>query len=191
MSSFLSTNLPLALTGVEKRYGETNVLDGVSLELPHLPQTLLLVLLLVASITLLFCAMAPPITLNVDDERTLSRPWLAMGTGFALMIGATFTYHPTAIRLTEQQFWIAVSKGYDDHFEESDVLELGLAMSYVLIGFPLLTVACLLGTKCSDIFQTRGVGRFITGYALAMLPIIACTKSFMRYWYIAWSLNAG
>ena len=33
MSSFLSTNLPLALTGVEKRYGETNVLDGVSLEL--------------------------------------------------------------------------------------------------------------------------------------------------------------
>ena len=33
MSSFLSTKLPLALTGVEKRYGETNVLDGVSLEL--------------------------------------------------------------------------------------------------------------------------------------------------------------
>ena len=33
VSSFLSTKSPLALTGVEKRYGETNVLDGVSLEL--------------------------------------------------------------------------------------------------------------------------------------------------------------
>ena len=33
MSSFLAEKLPLALTGVEKRYGKTNVLDGVSLEL--------------------------------------------------------------------------------------------------------------------------------------------------------------
>ena len=113
--------------------------------------------------------------------KVLPRPTIILIFGVSIFFATVVYAYPHAVDLIETQFWAAVERGYKDHFEESDTIDMALNIFTAVFVIPASMALGIGGYIYSEHTTGRGYGRYGLAIGLAVFPYILIVAMLIDY----------
>ena len=112
---------------------------------------------------------------------SLPHPTLILVSGLVFFLVTYWFAYPIAEGVISKQFWLAVERGYEDHFEESDTIDMAMNVLTLFIIIPASLFAGFCGNMYSHYRTRRGYGRYVFAFTLSALPYLLILLLTLQY----------
>ena len=120
---------------------------------------------------------------GIDDLQfgSLPHPTLVLLSGIVFFLVTYWSVYPIAEGVISKQFWLAVERGYEDHFEESETIDIVMNVLTLFIIIPASLFAGFCGNMYSEYRTRRGYGRYVFAFTLSALPYLLILFMVLQY----------
>ena len=118
-------------------------------------------------------------------------PSIVFIIGFAMYFVGMFLFFPAAEQITLEHLQVARENGYQSHFEEHDMIGLGMCVASVVFGLPIVVIAGICATFPSQKFGLNGLSRYTMAFWFMLTPLAVGILMTFDYAQKAWHFQGG